>query len=85
MLNGFEMKMWPQPLLNLPGDERLYTAGVVENCRHFANLTDWINASIKKTWPNEAVPSLLLQQTSVEELGMKCAIYTQHFGGPNEE
>lgn len=57
-----------------------------ENCRHLDNLADWIHASIKKTWlTEEAVPSPPLHGTSMEELGMKHAIYTQHFGGPNEE
>lgn len=56
-----------------------------EDCRRSAHLTDWINTSIKKTWlSKEAVPFPPLHRTSMEEPGMKRAIYT-HFGRPNEE
>lgn len=56
-----------------------------EDCRRSPHLTDWINTSIKKTWLNkEAVPFPPWHWPSMEELGMKRAIYA-HFGSPNEE
>lgn len=69
-------------------------------CRHgwvsrcLANLIDWIKATIKIIWPSEEdapLPYLLRWASMGElqeiicELGMKHAIYTQHFGGPGEE
>lgn len=64
-----------------------------ENGGHLAKLIDWINSGIKMTWPNEGnVTSLSLCwnfmekiQKIIHELGIKHAIYTQHFKDLDEE
>lgn len=45
---------------------RLYITGMGEDRRCLANLIDWVNASIKITWPNVLSP--LFCWTSMEEL-----------------
>lgn len=48
---------------------RLYSTGKGEDQKCLANLTDWVNASIKLTWPNEGdVLSPPFCWTSMEEL-----------------
>ena len=59
-----------------------------ENHGHLANLINWINTCVKRSWPEKREGTFppLSRRTTMEEireiayeLGMKHAIYAQHF------